>query len=117
MSQRRLEKLINDRYCGAEGLRRTLTVAEAEARFAVRIGGPTAPSVPFGYLDREWKRFVAKMKPGDEIWEFETVRPRGDVIAGVKLMRDGAVIDAIVAQEKRVGTQTLTEPDVGADSQ
>ena len=98
MNNRRLAELMNDRYLSTAGLRRTLTVAEAEARFAVRVGGPTAPLVPFGYLSREWKRFVAQIAPGDEIWEFETVRPRGDVIGGVKLIRNGAVIDAIVAQ-------------------
>jgi hypothetical protein len=38
------------------------------------------------------------MRKGDELWEFGDKSPRGDRLHGVKLLRNGIVIDWIVAE-------------------
>jgi hypothetical protein len=101
LTNKHLTDALNQLFFGTAGLRRKVSVEDAEARFAVRVDGPEAPLIPFGYLNREWKSLVAKMKSGDEIWEFETVAPRGDILSGVKLVRGGTVIDTIVAKPTR----------------
>jgi len=98
MKNRRLLEALRDRYFSSAGLIQQLTIEEAALRFAVRIDGPDSDPVPFGFLNSEWQKLVQKLQPGDEIWEFRTARPRGDMIAGVKVLRNAAVIDSIVAQ-------------------
>ena len=94
---KRLFDLLHDRYLSTAGLTRELTVQEAESRYAVRIDGEGADPVPFGFLGRECQKLLRRIQPGDELWEFRAVRPRGETIDGVKLIRDSVVIDAIVA--------------------
>ena len=87
-----------DLFLGPESLTRQLSVAQAEADFAVRLESVGPDPIPFGFLCPEWERLKAKMRPGDELWEFEGHWPRGDHIRGVKLMRRGTMIDAIGAE-------------------
>lgn len=101
LANKHLTDALNKLFFGTTGLRRKVSVEDAEALFAVRVGGPDDPLIPFGYLNQEWESLVAKMRSGDEIWEFETVAPRGDMLTGVKLVRGGTVIDTIVAKPTR----------------
>ena len=98
MKNRRLLAALHDLYFSKTDLLRKLTVEEAESLFAVRIDGADSDPVPFGFLNPEWQKMRQKIRPGDEIWEFRSTRPRGDTIGGVKLLRDSIVVDAIVAQ-------------------
>jgi hypothetical protein len=89
---------VEDLFLGPESLTRQLSVPQAEAAFAIRLEGYGPDPIPFGFLCPEWERLKAKMRPGDELWEFEGYWPRGDHIRGVKLMRHGKMIDAIGAE-------------------
>ncbi len=43
----------------------------------------------------DWSRLVAKMEPGDELWNFEP--PPNDIrLWGVALVRDGLVISTLI---------------------
>jgi hypothetical protein len=98
MKKRRLLDALHDRYFSTAGLIRKLTIEEAESLFAVRLADHGSDPVPFGFVNAEWNKLLQKIRPGDEIWEFSSVRPRGDTIGGVKLLRNAAVVDTIVAQ-------------------
>ena len=102
MKNQRLLDALHDRYLSAAGLIRKLTTEEAELLFAVRVEGPDSDPVPFGFVNSEWQKLLRKIQPGDELWEFRSVRPRGDTIGGVKLLRNAAVIDSIVAQRSNI---------------
>jgi hypothetical protein len=98
MNKRRLLDALHDRYLSTTGLIRKLSIEEAESLFKVPSDGADADPVPFGFLNSEWQKLLRKIRPGDELWQFSCVRPRGETISGVKLLRNQAVIDAIVAQ-------------------
>jgi hypothetical protein len=71
-----------------------IDVGEAEAKHTVRVGGR---DVPFGLINARWRRLVAQMRPGDELWEFRKRPP--EVLAmreGVVLLRSGEVIAVVV---------------------
>ena len=89
---------MEDLFLGPESLTRQLSVPQAEAAFAIRLEALGPDPIQFGFLCPEWERLKAKMRPGDELWGFEGYWPRGDHIRGVKLMRRGKMIDAIMAQ-------------------
>jgi tetratricopeptide (TPR) repeat protein len=87
-----MERLFN----GTDSLTRQLTVAEAEAEHAVRVK-ELGRSFPFGYLNPEWNKLKAKMRDGDELWEFR-LKGMNRRHRGVKLVRNGKVIGCIVAE-------------------
>jgi hypothetical protein len=84
-------------FYGTKGLTRELTVEQAESDFAIRLEGFGDEPIPFGFLHPEWQKLKKKMKPGDRLWEFEGEGARHRHV-GVKLIRDGKVIDSIVAR-------------------
>lgn len=98
---------LEDLFFGPESLTRQLSVAQAEALFAVRLERLGPDPIPFGFLNPEWEQLKTQMRPGDELWEYEGHWPRGDHIRGVKLMRRGKMIDAI-------GAQTTPPPNLRA---
>jgi hypothetical protein len=63
---------------GSDSLTRKLSVRDAEAEF-------TYNAVPFGVMNRDWKKLKAKIAPGDELWEFK-LRGMGRKHRGVKLL-------------------------------
>jgi tetratricopeptide (TPR) repeat protein len=83
-------------FSSTDGLTRQLTVAEAEAEFAVRIK-ELRQTVPFGFLNPEWVQLKAKMHSGDQLWEFK-LRGTGITVRGVKLVRRAKLIDFIGAE-------------------
>ncbi|AWM35871.1 hypothetical protein GobsT_64010 [Gemmata obscuriglobus] len=77
----------------ASWLVRRVTVAEAEAAHtARRVSGRPAP-VPFGGLSAQWRELVAEMRPGDELWEYDSPAAEWDRnmgSSGYILIRPGA---------------------------
>jgi|GEM_PF-1207732 len=82
-------------FFGTDSLTRRLTVAEAEAGFAIRVK-EVDQTVPFGFLNPEWNKLKVQMRSGDELWEFK-LKAMNRRHRGVKLVRKGKVIDCIVA--------------------
>jgi hypothetical protein len=77
----------------ASWLERRLTVDEAEASHLVRDERLGPDPVPFGFNHRAWRELLAKMLPGDELWEYDSpaqdwVRLMGSM--GYVLIRPGA---------------------------
>jgi len=80
-------------------LQQKLTIEEAESKnliFDSRLG---AKGVPFGFGYAAWKALIGQMIEGDELWEFvspaDTWQEQGGR-AGIVLVRNGEVVDAIV---------------------
>jgi hypothetical protein len=79
------------------------TVEEAEAAHPglqdeLSKGFPEAAK-PFGFQHSEWETLKAEMKPGDELWIFESPSDSWRKLAGragVALVRDGTVVKSIV---------------------
>lgn len=53
-------------------LKRALTVAQAEAENLVTNEHLGSEPIPFGYCSSQWRDLLARMQPGDEIWEFSS---------------------------------------------
>mgnify|MGYP003643767676 FL=1 len=53
--------------------------------------------VPFGSKNRDWEEIKIQLRPGDEIWRFESPRPlqTGHVWIGYSLIRNGEPIDGL----------------------
>jgi hypothetical protein len=80
-------------------LERRLTIEEAEARNMVQDNRLGNEAVPFGFMNKEWKTLVARIVEGDELWEFNSPEDTWQNLcgrAGIALVRNGEVIDAIV---------------------
>ena len=79
-------------------LRRPLTVVEAEAAHSVR-GPEFGPEpVPFGRQNDLWRMLVAKMRDGDELWEYRSPPETWTHMCGregVVLLRRGRVIGGV----------------------
>ena len=80
-------------------LERKVTIEEAEARNMVRDSRLGTQGVPFGFTNQQWKALVARMVEGDELWEFNSPADTWQNLcgrAGIALVRNGEVIDAII---------------------
>ena len=44
----------------------------------------------------DWKRLLAKLKPGDELWEFEPASASGYQLWGVALVRRGEIKSKLI---------------------
>lgn len=82
-------------------LKRKLTIEQAEAENMVtdeRLG--QAP-VPFGYCNNMWRALLAKMRSGDELWEFSSSRESWQHLCGrrgIALVRGGEVVASVLTE-------------------
>lgn len=53
--------------------------------------------VPFGFCNDEWRDLVAKMQPGDELWEWEYSDVEEDFSGreGFTIVRNGTTVDGM----------------------
>ncbi|MBN1798382.1 MAG: hypothetical protein JW822_07380 [Spirochaetales bacterium] len=80
-------------------LQNRTTVEQAEADNMVTLEDLGPDPVPFGYINEQWQEFLAQMREGDELWEFESPPETWDNLAGRKgiaLIRDCEVVALIV---------------------
>jgi hypothetical protein len=78
---------------------RCLSVEQAEANHLIRDKRLGKKAVVFGFANPQWIALIAKMVPGDELWEFDSSREDwmvGFGSSGYVLLRDGKIIDMIV---------------------
>lgn len=77
-----------------EWLQSKTSVAELEAKHL-------HDGVPFGHQNARWEALKNKMVEGDEVWTFSSPPETWENLfgrAGVALVRDGEIIDAIVTR-------------------
>lgn len=82
-----------------EWLTKRVTASEAEACHAVQLDQLGSAPVPFGFLNGAWRSLLAKVQPGDEIWEFSSPGENWINLAGQRgyaLVRGGEVVERIV---------------------
>ena len=82
-----------------EWLTKKVTVEEAEAAHLVRNEKFGPEPVPFGFMYQEWKQLIAAMRPGDELWEFNSPEDTWKHLAGragFAVVRDGNLIASLV---------------------
>ena len=80
-------------------LTQRLTVEQAEASHAVSDDRLGPAPVAFGHINASWKKLVAQMTPGDELWEFSSPPESwADFmgLAGIVLVRQGEIVDQIL---------------------
>lgn len=84
--------------------RHRVTVEEAEANHRIEDDDPEYIEqfpellLPFGFLNQRWKALLAKMHPGDELWECCSDAKSWENLAGwkgIELVRNGKIIDRI----------------------
>jgi hypothetical protein len=81
-----------------------LTVQEVERRAMADAKQSTRddiPQVPFGFLNEQWKKMKAKVKPGDRLVAFDTPQEDWDNLGGMTgyaLIRGDLLIDIIVTR-------------------
>lgn len=51
---------------------------------------------PFGHANDDWERLKAKMRPGDELWNFAPPSPSAMRLWGMALVRDGQVVSTVI---------------------
>jgi hypothetical protein len=77
-----------------------LTIEEAETKHMVQLNlDSKTVSVPFGYQNKEWAHFKLLVKPGDEIWEYDSPGDYWSSLcgrAGIALVRGDEIIFDIV---------------------
>ena len=92
----------NDVYPRA-WLQERISIEEAERRFMPTPDDRSnyVPQLrkPFGFLNARWEKLKARVQAGDEIWTFRSPPETWQDLAGragVALVRDNKVIDAVV---------------------
>ena len=77
-----------------------LTIEEAETKHMVQLNlDSKTVSVTFGYQNKEWAHFKLLVKPGDEIWEYDSPGDYWSSLcgrAGIALVRGDEIIFDIV---------------------
>jgi hypothetical protein len=53
-------------------LKKKTTIEKAEQDHLVTDKRLGPKPVPFGFINAQWEKFKAGMRPGDELWEFES---------------------------------------------
>jgi hypothetical protein len=84
-----------------EWLKKKTTVEKAEQAHLVTNGRLGPKPVPFGFINARWEKLKAAMRPGDELWEFESSRESWEELAGragLCIVREGRIIDAIITR-------------------
>ncbi len=82
-------------------LKQKTTVQQAEQANLVSDPRLGPKPVPFGFIHDDWKKFKAGMRPGDELWEFESPSHTWADLAGRAgfcIMRQGRIIDAFTTR-------------------
>lgn len=82
-------------------LKRKLSVEEAEAENLVADAYLGPVPIPFGWCNAEWVALLARMQPGDELWEFRSsdeswLHRAGR--AGIALVRGDQVIATVLTR-------------------
>jgi len=78
-----------------EGLKRKISVKEAEEAHLVSIPRLGDKPVPFGFINHKWVKLLSKMQDGDELWEYSNFPGPLCGSAGIVILREGKVVDAI----------------------
>lgn len=80
-------------------LLKQMTVAEAESLNLVHDERLGPQPIPFGFSNESWQSLLAKMRPGDEVWQFSSPVESWEDLSGrmgYAVVRDGEVIEHIV---------------------
>jgi hypothetical protein len=80
-------------------LQKRITIAEAEEANMARTDRLGPDAVPFGFMNREWREFVAKVCEGDELWEFTSPHETWVDLAGregIAMVREGEIVAFIL---------------------
>jgi hypothetical protein len=56
----------------------------------------TYDGVPFGHARDDWERLLAKMQPGDELWEYEPASAHAVQTWGIALVRSGSLMSRVI---------------------
>jgi hypothetical protein len=82
-------------------LKSKTTIQQAEAvNMVTNPQFGTAPS-PFGFGNGEWRRLLAQMVDGDELWTFSSGEDSWEQLcgrAGIALVRRGEVVGSIITK-------------------
>jgi hypothetical protein len=82
-------------------LQRRVSVEEAEQQNMILDDRLGPKAVPFGFMNEEWKAFVAQMVEGDELWEFTSPADTWQNLCGQKgiaIVRNGEVLSSLVTE-------------------
>jgi len=82
-------------------LQKKITLQEAETTHLVKDDRLGPKPIPFGFVNGLWKAMIAKMKEGDELWEFCSPDESWQDLAGregIALIRNRQVIDYILTR-------------------
>ena len=85
----------------AAGQAITHSVEKAEQAHLVTDKRLGPKPVPFGVINSRWETLKATMRPGDELWEFESPGESWEKLAGragLCIMREGQIIDAVITR-------------------
>lgn len=87
------ERVMDDRPVPFEWMISRITVEQAEAEH-------TPPSLkPFGLQNAKWEALKLRMRPGDELWMYQSPPDSWKAMhgrMGIALVRNGKVIDSIL---------------------
>lgn len=53
--------------------------------------------IPFGLIQKEWKALLARRKPSDELWFYDSKENTG--MAGYALIRDCGIVDNVITAQ------------------
>lgn len=82
-----------------EWFKKKITREQAEVEHTVEDPRLGPPAIPFGFQNAEWRKMVAMMKDGDELWAFCSEIESWQILcgrAGISLVREGEIIESIV---------------------
>ncbi len=82
-------------------LKQKTTIEKAEQKHLVSDPRLGPKPVPFGFINDDWEKFKAGMRPGDELWEFESPPPSWADLAGragLCIVREGRIIATILTR-------------------
>jgi hypothetical protein len=76
-------------------LKRRLTIEQAEAEQMVTDARLGREPVPFGFCNCQWRDLIAKMQPGDELWEFSHIEGPLCGEGGFAIIRHGELVGSM----------------------
>ena len=84
-----------------EWLSRKVTIEEVEQEHSVTDSRLGPEPVPFGFSNDSWVRVIGRREEGDELWEFNSPPDTWANLcgrAGVCLVQDGWIVDAVITK-------------------